>query len=326
MRNLKQLTLLILTLVLMGLPFVVYFKAQALVDWWQLRDYTPPAAVVNLATQDTMNVTAKHIFYVNHPNLESDANQFRSDCNETEKTVVLGCYHGNQDGIFIYNVQDSRLGGVQQVTAAHEMLHAAYDRLSSKDRNYIDGLLQNYFDNQLHDQRIIDTINSYRQSEPKDVLNEMHSVFGTEIGNLPTPLEQYYKRYFDNRQTVTTYAANYQSEFTSRSDQIKADDVQLSQSKVQIDAEERSLQSQLNQINSDRARLDSQRASGQITQYNAGVASFNSEISAYNIGVERLRNDIASYNQLVAARNSIASELSSLSQALDTRLTPQIAQ
>jgi DNA repair exonuclease SbcCD ATPase subunit len=206
------------------------------------------------------------------------------------------------------------------------MLHAAYDRLSSKDRNYIDGLLQNYFDTQLHDQRIIDTINSYRQSEPNDVVNEMHSVFGTEIASLPPPLEQYYKRYFNNRQAITVFAANYQAEFTSRSDQIKADDAQLAQLKVQIDTQERSLQSQLTQINSDRARLDSLRGSGQISQYNAGVASFNAEVNAYNNGVEKLRSDIVAYNQLVAARNSIANELSSLSKSLDTRLTPQTAQ
>jgi hypothetical protein len=55
MKSLKQSILLVLTLALMAAPFVVYFKAQALVDWWQLRGYTPPTAVTNLATQDTMN-------------------------------------------------------------------------------------------------------------------------------------------------------------------------------------------------------------------------------------------------------------------------------
>jgi hypothetical protein len=326
MSNIKKWVMLVLTLALMAAPFVVYFKAQALVDWWQLRGYAPPAAVAGLASQDTMNSYARHVFYVNHPDLETDADQFRTDCNETEKTIILGCYHGNQDGIFVYNVQDPRLSGVQQVTAAHEMLHAAYDRLSSKDRNYVNGLLQNYFDSQLHDQRIIDTIDSYRQSEPNDVINEMHSVFGTEIASLPAPLEQYYKRYFDNRQAVTAFAANYQAEFTSRSDQIKADDAQLAQLKVQIDSQEQALNSQLSQINADRARLDSLRSGGQIAQYNAGVGGFNSQIAAYNLGVGKLRGDIADYNQLVAARNSIASELSSLSKALDTRLTPQTAQ
>ncbi len=314
-----------LTIGLLAAPFLVYFNAQALTDWAQLRNYMPPAVVASLASQDTMTAQARHIFYVNHPQLETDANQFRSDCSESEKTIVLGCYHSNQDGIFVYNVQDPRLAGVQQVTAAHEMLHAAYDRLSSKDKNYVDGLLQSYYNSQ-HDQRIIDTINAYRQSEPNDVVNEMHSVFGTEIANLPAPLEQYYTRYFSDRAAVVAFANNYEVEFTSRSDQIKADDAQLAQMKAQIDQQEQSLSQQLSSINSERAQLDSQRAGGQIDQYNAGVAAFNADVGRYNAGVASLKSDIATYNALVIERNSIANELTSLDKAIDTRVAPQTTQ
>lgn len=313
-------------LALLSFPVLIYFNAQALSDWWQLRGYTPPSAVVTLASQDTMIPSAKHTFYVNHPDIESNASQFRTDCNESEKTIILGCYRSNQDGIFLYNVQDSRLFGIQQVTAAHEMLHAAYDRLSGHDKNYVDGLLWDYYNNGLHDQRIIDTINSYRQTEPNDIVNEMHSIFGTEVASLPAPLEAYYTRYFTNRQAVASYAAGYQAEFTSRENQIKADDARLAQLKSDISSEEQSLQTQLDQINSDRARLDSLRGSSNITEYNSNVGSFNSEVSAYNAGVDRLRSDINTYNQLVTARNAIAVDLNSLSQAIDTRLVPQSAQ
>ena len=321
----KRATGFLLLLGLMALPLVVYFKAQALTDWWQLRGYTPPAAVVSLADQDTLTASARHIFYVNHPLLESNTAQFRSDCSQSEKTIVLGCYHGNQDGIFVFNVQDPRLAGVQQVTAAHEMLHAAYDRLSGKDKTYINSLLENYYAS-LHDQRIIETINLYKQSEPNDVVNEMHSIFGTEIASLPAPLEQYYNRYFTNRAAVAAFAAKYQSEFTSREDKIKADKTRLDNMKAAITTEEAQLQSQFDKINSDRARLEGLRSSGQVEQYNAGVAGFNAEVSAYNAGVGRLRTDIATYNQLVEEYNSIASELAGLEKAIDTRLPTQAAQ
>lgn len=326
MNVLKRLLTAAAMLVLLAFPFVIYFNAQALSDWWQLRGYTPPATVASLATQDTMTPNARHIFYVNHPDIESNASQFRTDCGETEKTIILGCYHSNQSGIFVYNVQDPRLAGIQQVTAAHEMLHAAYDRLSSKDKNYVDGLLQDYFNNDLKDPRIIDTMNAYKQSEPNDVVNEMHSVFGTEIADLPAPLEAYYNRYFTNRHAITDFAAAYQGEFTNREDQIKADDARLGQMKTQIDSEEQALTSRLAQINTDRAKLDSERSGGQISQYNSDVPVFNQEINGYNDGVARLRNDISTYNQLVDTRNSVASELASLDQAIDTRLVPQSTQ
>jgi uncharacterized protein YukE len=310
---------------LLSIPFILYFHAQALTDWWKLRGYSPSASVSSLADQDTMTPEARHIFYVNRPKLEADATRFRKDCGETEKTIILGCYHSNQDGIYVYNVQDQRLAGIQQVTAAHEMLHAAYDRLSSKDRDYVGGLLQAYYKT-VADQRIIDTINAYKQSEPNDVVNEMHSIFGSEIAGLPVPLEQYYARFFSNRQAITDFADSYQAEFTSRDNTIKADDAKLSQMKTDIDTAEQSLQADLAQINNDRNRLDSERTSSQIELYNSEVPGFNQEVIAYNKGVINLRGEIVSYNSLVDSRNAIASELASLDKSIDTRLVPQATQ
>jgi len=326
MRGLRQSVLFLLTLVLLAAPFLVWWKAQALTDWWQLRDYSAPAAVSALAAQDTMTAYAKHVFYVNHPDIEANPAQFQKDCNESEKTIILGCYHSDQNGIFVYDVQDPRLSGVEQVTAAHEMLHAAYDRLSAKDRDYVDGLLEDYYKNQLTDQRIIDTINSDKQSEPNDVVNEMHSVFGTEVANLPAPLETYYKKYFDNRQAVAGFASSYEDEFTTREDQIKALKSQLDQLKTSINSQEADLDAQLKQINADRAKLDSERSSGRIAEYNAGVSGFNQEVNSYNNSVETLRSSINQYNQVVEQYNAVAKELASLAQSIDSRVQPQATQ
>lgn len=326
MHSIKKLFLLILTLAIIALPLIGWWKAQAIIDWWKLRGYTPPAAVASLAAEDTMTAQAIHDFYVNHPQLVGGVSNFRQDCPEAEQAIVLGCYHPVQAGIYIYNVTDPRLDGVQEVTAAHEMLHAAYDRLSTKDKNYVDGLLENYYKNDLTDTRIKDEINGYKKTEPNDVVNEMHSVFGTEAANLPAPLENYYKRYFSNRSAVVSFAQNYQGEFTKRLAEIDTDDERLSDMKAQIDAEEQNLQTQLNQINSDRARLDQEKASGQTDQYNSQISAFNSEVDAYNAGVRELQTDISDYNNLVNERNSIAAELRSLDNSIDTRLTTQIAQ
>lgn len=323
MRPLKRLLGGAALLILLAFPFVIFVNAQALTDWWQLRGYVPPSVVNILATQDTMTAYARHIFYVNHPDIESDITKFRKDCGQTEKTIILGCYHSNQAGIFVYNVTDPRLAGVQQVTSAHEMLHAGYDRLNPKDRDYINGLLNNFYNNGLKDQRIIDTINLYRQTEPDDVINEMHSIFGTEIADLPPSLETYYKKYFSDRAVIVKNASAYEDEFTTRENQIKADDQQLARLKTQINAQEQSLQSQLTQINNERDRLDNLRSSGRAAEYNSGVDSFNRQVSIYNSGIAKLRAEITAFNQLVDERNKLAKELASLNQAIDTRLAPQ---
>lgn len=298
-------------------------QAQSIQDWFKLRNYTPPANVASLAAQDTMTAKAQHLFYINHPQLVTGVSAFRQDCSETEQTIVLGCYHPIESGIAVYNVKDSRLNGIQQVTAAHEMLHAAYDRLPNSEKQQVDSWLVSYFKNGLHDQRLIDTINAYEKTEPNDVVNEMHSVFGTEAANLPNNLENYYRQYFSDRAKVAAYAASYEKEFTTRIDEISSDEATLGSLKTKISTEEQTLNNELNKINSDRTQLDNLRSSGQIDQYNSMVPGFNSEVDNYNSGLSQLKSDIDAYNNLIASHNDIVSELRTLNQAIDTRLTPQ---
>jgi uncharacterized protein YukE len=300
-------------------------NAQSIEDWYRLRGYAPPAEISAIASQDTMTDYSRHILNVTHPVLENDGQRFRQECSQAEQTIVLGCYHSgvsfmaSENALFIYNVKDERLHGVQQVTTAHEMLHAAYDRLSTKEKNRIDAMLQDFYNKDVHDQRVIGTINAYKQSEPNDVVNEMHSIFGTEIANLPAPLENYYKKYFVNRAAVVAFANTYEGEFTSRTNQIKADDQQLTQLRQQINDQEQQLQSQLSGLEADRARVEQSNDGAAISQYNA-------RISAYNAGVRKLQNDIATYNRLVDERNGVASELRSLQGSLDSRFKTQPAQ
>jgi hypothetical protein len=324
--NSKRLLTVFGTVVLLALPFLVFFKAQALVDWWALHDYSAPANVAALATDDKMTDYSRKIFYVNHPEITNNISIFRSKCPQSEQTIVLGCYRSSQQGIGIYDIQDARLNGVEQVTAAHEMLHAAYDRLSTTDRKNIDAMLQDYYDNQMHDQRIIDTINAYKTLEPNDVVNEMHSIFGTEVASLPPPLETYYKKYFVDRNAVVTYAGSYENEFSSRTDKINAYDAQLTSLKNMISSQQQQLKDQLSQIEADRARLDTQRSEGNVSEYNASVPPYNREVDSYNALIQQLKNNIIRYNDLVEQRNTIAKELRSLDSAIDSRSIPQTVQ
>ncbi len=123
---------------------VALANRQGIYDWLRLRGYDPPSAVVKLADQDGMKDYTRHLFYLNRPQLLSDVSSFRQACTQSENTIVLGCYHPGEDGIYIYDVQDPKLSGVEQVTAAHEVLHAVYERLSDSDRQSLDRQLQGF--------------------------------------------------------------------------------------------------------------------------------------------------------------------------------------
>jgi hypothetical protein len=305
---------LLIWLALLGLAAA---NRQNIIDWWQLRHYQAPAAVAQLAAQDTMTAYARKIFYVNHAAIDSKET-FVQQCpsNRREQTIVLGCYHSNQDGIFLLSVTDPRLNGVEQVTAAHEMLHGAYDRLDSSEKNQVDAMLLDYYHHDLHDQRILSTIASYRKTEPNDVINEMHSVFGTEVASLPTGLEQYYGRYFANRSQIAAYGAQYETEFTSRQATVGQDDAQLASLKQQIDAIETDLKSKQAVINGRQSALNALRSGGDVNGYNAGVPGYNAIIDAYNAEVVQLRNLINQYNELVVSRNAVALEEDQLAKEL----------
>ncbi len=313
---------LVLSLSILIFAGLAFLNRQAIFDYMQLRNYTPSASVQQLATDSTLNPASRKVFYVNRPEIQDKA-AFKIDCPNGggEKTIVLGCYHGGQNGIYLLKVTDRRLDGVLQVTAAHELLHAQYDRLSTDDKAEIDRLLLDYYRNQLKDDRIKETIEGYRKTEPNDLINEMHSIFATEIKVLPTALENYYKRYFEDRKQIVAFAEQYQAEFTSRQEAIERDDVLLADLKQRIAGDEAELKRLQENISSGQQALLARQRSGDIEGYNAGVPAYNASIDQYNRLVRQIKDLVSRYNDLVAERNVLASEIAELSGALNTDAT-----
>lgn len=287
----------------------------AIHDWWRLRNYKPPATIAKLATDTTMNKSARKLFYVYHPEIESKE-RFNEHCRTAEHTIVLGCYVPTT-GIYISDIRDKRLDGVLQVTAAHEMLHAAYDRLEGNEKKRIDELLNGAFKN-LRNKRIRETINDYRQNGA-DTTNELHSILATEVRNLPAELEKYYKQYFTDRIKVVSYSEKYEAAFTARKAQLASYDQQLAKLKQQIDVMRSSLAKQASLLSAERAELDSYVAAKNYKAYNAGVTAYNQQVNRYNTAAVNLKNLINTYNDLVAKRNTIALENNELIKAIDNR-------
>lgn len=312
----SKLISLAISLSVIGLCVIVALNKQNIRDWWVLRSYQPPATVSSLADQIDLTPESRKFFYVNKPEIINDS-RFIQACpsGSREKTIVLGCYHGNQFGIFILDVKDSRLAGVEQVTAGHEMLHAAYDRLSSSDKERVDKMLTDYYKT-ITDDRIKDTIEAYKVSEPNDIPNEMHSIFGTEIPNLPPNLENYYSKYFKNRATVVGYSQRYQSEFTTRKNKIADADAQLTVYKTKIDNLETQLKQEVAVIDSRDEQMSSLKDSGNYEAYNAMVGPYNKLVYAYNAQINNLQSLIDKHNALVAQRNAIVLEQSQLMDSL----------
>lgn len=316
--RLASLLIVILWIVAAG---ALIYNRQAITDWYRLRNYTPSPAVASLSQQDTLTDYGRKVFYVNKPEVLDKAT-FAEKCpdNGGEKTNILGCYRGNQNGIYILSVSDPRLEGVVQVTSAHEMLHAGYDRLSSEEKEKVNALLMDFYNNQLTDERIKSIIEVYKKTEPNDVVNEMHSIFGTEVATLTPELENYYKKYFLNRAAVTAYSSKYQAEFTTRQAAVDAADARLKQLKAQIDQYEPELNDQSALLTRRQRDLYARRDAGNVDAYNAGVNSYNAAVSAFNAKIQAYKNAVDEYNSLLKQRNAIAFEENQLNDALSSKV------
>ena len=290
------------------------FHAQDIRDWWILRGYVPSAEVANIASSTTMTDYGKHLFYVYDPQIETSTS-FNQHCTIAEASIVLGCYNGV--GIYVYDVTDPRLNGVHEVTAAHEMLHAGYDRLSDSERKSVDAMTSAVFAN-LQDERIKSVIESYRSRDPSVVPNELHSILGTEVRNLSPELEKYYQKYFTDRLAVVGYSEGYEQVFVDYKNKVAAYDVQLSELKSNIFSMETDLKSRASDLTSEKAQLDALYRAKNYEAYNSMVPGYNSAVSSYNSDLATYKSLIEQYNQIVEKRNALTVDQNSLVQALDS--------
>jgi len=298
-------------------PIAALSQRQSIYDWWVLRSYTPPAAIEKLATDTDMTEKAKTIFYVAKPELKAK-DEFRGSCESAEKTIVLGCYKTGS-GIYVYDVTDARLNGVQQVTAAHEMLHAAYERLSRDEKQRVNELTSQEYA-KLTDERIRKNVEAYRTRDASVVPNELHSIIATEVLTVSSELETYYKQYFNDRSKIVAFSVQYESEFSKRTAAVEAYDVQLAKLKLDINALNDSLAAKGKVIDAESNRLDALLAANKIAEYNSGIPGYKKLVTAYNSDVSKLKSTIATYNSIVGERNLVVEDEQELFDAIDTRV------
>jgi len=287
----------------------------AIRDWYTLRSYDPPADIVQYANDTAMSDYGRKLFYVSDPQVE-DKEEFNQNCQFTERSIVLGCY--TNSSIFLYGVDEARLDGVEEVTAAHEMLHAGYSRLSSSEKKRVNGLLDKQME-QLNDSRIKELVEQYKKEDPDSLQNEMHSIFGTEVRELTPELEEYYTQYFNDRLTVVAISESYEQVFVDSNKRIVNLETDIVALKNQISQLEGAMTVIQVNINDESGRLDDLKASGDIPSYNAGVPAYNAMIVNYNSTVDSYKILVNQHNDKVDERNRLATDQNDLVHSLDSK-------
>jgi len=312
----RKLLTLVGILIVVGVVAGTYNNRQLIRDTYIVkRTDTQPAA---LAVAGNLELTSQAEFTYEASQPEVQTSQaFNQSCGSVtrEHSIVLGCY--TRQRIFIYDVNDSRLAGVKEVTAAHELLHAIYERMDPKEKEEVNTLLRNTAAS-IQDQRFKDTMAEYKRTEPDQVDNELHSIIGTEVAVIPSALETHYAQYFKDRAKIVAYSKQYEGTFTKLGDQIKDYDAQLASLATEKKILETTLAGLQTSLDANRSQLQSLRGSGNTAEYNAGVPGYNQQIATYNQSVNELKEIVSSYNDIVQKRNALATTQNELVKQLDS--------
>lgn len=305
-------------------------------DWQKAKNYQPSAEIATLREQLELTDEGKTVFAAVDPTLESGLG-FNEKC--TFKDVggyVLGCYVNDPGKIYVYRVDAEELAGIHEATAAHELLHAVWSRLSEKERAELSEEMEKF--RKEHEDVLGEELSLYEENNWQD---ELHSRIGVEFLDLPEKLEEHYSKYFQNRKQIVEFYQGYKGTY----DGIKAQGDEIQAEIDALEAEITNLKSEIDEQRKNyQERLDSYKQ--EVTAYNECVrtrscysdAEFetkanelnresdninylrevtNVKVRDYNTKVELLNQKITEFNQSVLHLQELNNKMNSQIEHID---------
>lgn len=313
----------VVVLISIAITLVLLGNRQLILDHVSVLQYQPTEEIAAFVDRTSMNENGEFLFYASRPSLEG-TQAFNGKCSRIEKsTAILGCYDGSR--IYVYDVPNAKLDGIREVTSAHEMLHAAYQRLGDAERNKVDALVEAEYAKLSSDGDFAQRMAFYARTEPGERDNELHSIIATEVSSISPELEKYYKQYFIDRSKVVALHTQYASLFAELQVRSETLSAQLTAIAASIEQGTANYNRDVKQLNDDIARFNDRASSGDFSSQ----AEFNNERSRLMSRADALENMRASisqervtYDALREELLTIASESEALNQSIDSSLAP----
>lgn len=225
-------------------------------------NYEMTPRVNELAEDLELTDAGRRIFIATHPTIDG-SQHFNDQCagvDHSEQGHVLGCY--TSDRIHLFDVTDDRVNGIVEITAAHELLHAAFRRLGEGDQSLLASRLRGAYEELVPSHPDLkERMSVYEHLSESAFANELHSVLGTEVRDLPTWLEDHYAQWFTNRPALIDDFESYHTVFNDLQSQAVA------------------LQAEMTSLRADVERRKS--------AYGDAVDAFNADATAYATRIER---------------------------------------
>jgi len=313
----------LVSLVAIGLAAVIWTNHQYITDEFNYLRFQPSSSVATLADRSGMNDTGRFLFYASEPQID-DAQNFNGKCGQTEaSTAILGCYTGQR--IYLYDVTNAELDGITEVTAAHEMLHAAYERMNDRERTQVNSLVEAEYATLKNDKAFAQRMAFYAKTEPGERDNELHSIIGTEVTTISPALEEHYRQYFSDRGLVTALHTKYAAIFANLQNQEQQLTDQLTQLGNTIDSDSINYNAQVSQLNTDIQSFNQRASSGGFNDeadFQAARAALVNRVAALNVLRTTINNDVSQYSTLKQELATVSTQSDALNRSIDSNLAP----
>lgn len=303
--------------VALAVAIATLLSLDYLTDVWNGLWYKPGAT--EIAVRDDLELTADggRIFNATQPTIEQSS-EFNSHCqNHNEETSLLGCYVGGR--IYVYAITNEQLRAANKVTAAHELLHAVWERMGESEKKQVQQWLEEV---QRENQAWFETELAYY--DEGDKLEEVYTRAGTKLENLPAELEKHYARYFRNRAKIVAYYREYEAPFLALQKELETLGQTIDCVAKEIEAERATYLDEAERMN---RRVDSFNACAET----AGCFQTESEFQQKRLAIlrdqdvleaarQRLNQKITENNARIEEHQRKLADLGELNDAMNSRV------
>ena len=293
---------------------------QRIADQFAVWQFEPSASLQQYVTESDMSDSGTFLFYASQPTIQSNPT-FNSTCSNVEEDFgVLGCYFPSEKSIYLFDVTDDRLAGIEEVVAAHEMLHAAWDRTSTDERARLTPLLEAEAERMKDDPEFATTLEFYAKTEPGERSNELHSIIGTEFSSLSPGLEEHYTEYFTDRSVVVALHEKSNAVFTAQQDASKKLVEELDALRASIDVDYDSYNSGYDSLNRDIDNFNTRADNGDfrsVEQFDNERASLIDRQNSLNSLYDAIEANVATYDDMVKQLEALNATISELNKSIN---------
>ena len=274
----------IIWLIFLGAVAFAIINFQALKDTYFAMTFSPSNEISEIEKSLELTDKGHRIFFASSPVINT-ADDFNQNCKSAGEDVsTLGCYNGQR--IYIYNIDSEELKGIKESTAAHELLHAVWQRLSTADRENLIPTLESVYEKSSEDFK--KTLKTYDESAKTE---EIYVRSATQIKSLPENLEKHYAEIFEDQDRIVDFYESYIAPFNA------------------IEQETEALHAELDEI---MARIEQGRA-----DYDVRSTNFSTAVTEFN-DCASVAGCFASNYAFSTRRSELLAEQSSLNDLLNS--------